>query len=117
VFNFKKYFIKQVKLQGLHPKLLKQCLAKFERSYLKNLDDMELKPKLAAYAANTVIVHDKEDKENGILDSIKFCSAYPLTKLVVTKGYGHSRIINSESIWQELKAHLNYEDITANPFN
>ncbi|MCK4711055.1 MAG: alpha/beta fold hydrolase [Gammaproteobacteria bacterium] len=117
VFNFKKYFIKQVKLQELHPDLSKQYLSKFEKSYLSDLDGMELKLKLCNYASDTIIVHDKEDKESGILDSIKFCSAYPLTKLVVTKGYGHVRIINSETVWQQLKSQLNYEDITSTPFN
>lgn len=116
VFNFKKYFTRQVKLQGLHPKLASQYIANFERSYLKDLDSMELKLKLGQYAPETVIVHDKEDKEASILDSMKFCSTYPLTSLVVTQGLGHVRIINSETVWQQLKSHLNYEDITANPF-
>lgn len=116
VFNFKKYFPKQVNLQGLHPKISKQFLAKFEKSYLSDLDRMELKLKLADYSADTVIVHDKQDKVSGVLDSIKFCSTYPLTKLVVTKDFGHNRLINSEVVWQQLKSHLNYEDITAQPF-
>ncbi|MFT5401173.1 MAG: hypothetical protein ACI8XW_003988, partial [Gammaproteobacteria bacterium] len=44
----------------------------------------------------------------------KFCQKYPLTKLMVTREYGHNRIINSESVWHELKSHLNYEDTTIN---
>lgn len=117
VFNFKKYFIKQVNLLGLHTDISRQYLSRFEKSYLSDLDGMELKQKLVNYSSDTVIVHDKMDKESGLLDSIKFCSAFPLTKLQVTRGFGHIRIINSESVWSQLKSHLNYEDITINPFH
>ncbi len=117
VFNFKKYFTRQVNFHSLHSRLSQQYLSKFERSYLTDLDRMELTLKLGNYSGDSVIVHDKEDQQSDILDSINFCSANPLTKLVTTKGYGHSRLINSEIVWQQLKSHLNYEDITANRFN
>ena len=116
IFNFKKYFTKQVNLLGFDPELSKKYLSRFEDNYRGELDQMELAKKLKDYAANTVIAHDKSDEEGNILDSMKFCSANPLAKLHVTKGYGHTRIINSESVWQQLKSHLNYEDITASRF-
>jgi hypothetical protein len=39
---------------------------------------------------------------------------YPLTKLLIAKNTEHVRIINSETVWQELKSHLNYDDTTVN---
>ncbi len=116
IFNFRKYFTKQVNLLPLHPDLSKKYLAQLEQSYLKDLDKMELDTQLKAYATDAVIVHDKADEESDYIDSVKFCSANPLTKLQVTRGYGHYRIINSESLWQQLKSVLNYEDITAHRF-
>jgi hypothetical protein len=32
----------------------------------------------------------------------------------VTKKLDHNRIINSESVWQELKSTVNYDDTTIN---
>lgn len=116
VFNFRKYFTKQVNLLPLHPELSKKYLDQLEQSYLKDLDKMDLDQKLKNYAMDTVIVHDKADEESNYIDSVKFCSDNPLTKLQVTRGYGHHRIINSESLWQQLKSVLNYEDITAHRF-
>ena len=52
--------------------------------------------------------------ESAVIDSAKFCAKYPLTRLLVTRQYDHVRIINSESVWQELKTHLNYDDTTIN---
>lgn len=116
VFNFRKYYTRQVHLLGLHPDLSKQYLSRFEHNYKNDLERMELGRKLRQYAAQTVIAHDRSDDKNPFVDSVKFCAANPLTRLLVTRGLGHLRIINSESVWQQLKAHLNYEDITANPF-
>ena len=116
IFNFRQYFTKQVNLLPLHPDLSKKYLAQLEQSYLKDLDKMELGRKLKAYATDTVIVHDKTDEESSYIESVKFCSDNPLTKLQITRGYGHYRIINSESLWQQLKSVLNYEDITAHRF-
>ena len=48
------------------------------------------------------------------VDSVKFCHKYPLTRLMLTKHTDHRRVINSESVWQELKSHLNYDDTTIN---
>ena len=116
VFNFRKYYTKQVHLLGLHPSLSKQYLSRFEQNYKNDLERMELALKLAPLAGQTVIAHDRSDDETPFVDSVKFCADHPLTRLLVTRGLGHQRIINSESVWQQLKAHLNYEDITANPF-
>lgn len=117
IFDFKQYFIKQMNMLGLHPDLAKQCLAKFEHSYMSGLDAKELHLKLKDYAGDTVIMHDKSDEESSYVDSVKFCSANPLTKLVITRGFDQNRLLNSEAVWQQLKSHLNYEDITLNRFN
>lgn len=116
IFSFRKYFTRQINKLTLHPELTRKYLAKFEQSYLKDLDKMELEQKLTAYTMDTVIVHDKADEESSYIDSAKFCASNPLTKLQVTRGYGHYRIINSESLWQQVKFILNYEDITAHRF-
>lgn len=116
IYNFKDYFSKQVNLLGLHPEITKKYLAGFNTTYLNNFDQMELDIKLQPYSEDTVIVHDNSDEESNFADSVKFTAVNPLTKLHVTRGLGHVRVINSESVWQQLKSHLNYEDITANPF-
>ena len=61
-----------------------------------------------------MIAHDESDIESSVSDSVKFCARYPLTRLLVTKKYDHQRLINSESVWQELKSTLNYDDTTIN---
>jgi len=52
--------------------------------------------------------------ESAVADSINFCNRYPQARLMVSKDTDHIRIINSESVWQELKSHLNYDDTTIN---
>ncbi len=116
IFHFRKYFTRQVNLLGLPAHLSKKYLSQLEQSYLKDLDKMELDQKLKDYAQDTVIVHDKTDEESSYLDSVKFCAANPQARLQLIQGFGHNRIINSESLWQQLKSHLNYEDITAQRF-
>ena len=75
---------------------------------------LELGRHLDKYGDTTVIAHDSGDSLSSIMDSEKFVARYPLTRLLVTKQYDHTRIINSESVWQELKSHLNYDDTTIN---
>ena len=41
-------------------------------------------------------------------------SCHTVSKLLITKNADHVRIINSETVWQELKSHLNYDDTTVN---
>ena len=61
-----------------------------------------------------MLAHDESDSESAATDSVKFCTRYPLTRLLLTKNADHMRIINSETVWQELKSHLNYDDTTIN---
>ncbi len=117
VFNFRTYFAKQLNLQHIYSKLSKQYQLKFEKDHLKKIDKIELKQKLADYSSDTLIIHDRNDHESKIIDSLNFCSAHPLTKLVAAKGYDHTRLIHAETVWQQLKSHLNYEDITSNRFS
>ena len=114
VFNYKLYFLKKLVRLELPNELVKQYAAHFARSYKGEYQRLELSRHLDKYGDTTVIAHDVGDSESSILDSEKFVTKYPLTKLLVTKKYDHSRIINSESVWQELKAHLNYDDTTIN---
>jgi hypothetical protein len=57
---------------------------------------------------------DPPGSEHATCYTAKSRSACPLIKLVVTRGYGHWRIINSASLWQLIRPHPNYEHITAN---
>ena len=114
VFNYKLFFLKKLVKLGLHADLIKQYANRFAKSYRSEYEKLELARNLDKYGDVTVIAHDESDSESSISDSAKFCARYPLTKLLVTKSHDHVRIINSESVWQELKAHLNYDDTTIN---
>lgn len=116
IYDFKAYITRQVNLLGLHPRVCKQYLDRLEQNRELDLDKIDIRKKLIPYASDIVIVHDKTDEESHYLDSVKLASAHPLMKLLLTKGQGHDLVINSESLWQQLKSHLNYEDITANRF-
>jgi predicted alpha/beta-fold hydrolase len=114
VFNYKLYFLKKLKSLKLHPNILKQYAAKFVANYDRKFAKFELATNLQKYTDHTVIVHDKADDLSPISDTVKFSSQFPPRKLVVTNKRGHDRTINSESVWQELKSMLNYEDTIAN---
>ncbi len=114
IFNYKLFFLKKLVRLNLHPDQLKQYTDRFTREYKREFSRMELWKKLDKYGDVTCIAHDQSDAVSPISDSRKFCQRYPLTKLMVTREYDHVRIINSESVWQELKSHLNYEDTTIN---
>lgn len=116
IFNMPKFFAQQIQLPGLHPDLAAKYMARLEEKSKQDYDRMSLVIKLLPYNGQTVIAHDKTDQVSDYTDSVKFCAKNPLTKLNVTNDLGHERIIHSESVWQQLKSHLNYEDITVNPF-
>lgn len=114
VFNYKLYFLKKLVKLGLHADLVKQYANRFGKVYRGEYQDLELARNLHRYGDVTVIVHDESDTECSIKDSATYCAKYPLTKLLVTRNFDHVRVINSESVWQELKSHLNYDDTTIN---
>jgi len=111
IYNVFKYFARQADQLRLHPNLKNQYLLQFERCCLKNFEKLELASTLKPYADNCLIVHDKTDKESNVLSSMKFCSVNNSAQLHVTKGFGHDRLLNSESVWQQLKRHLDYQDL------
>ena len=114
VFNYKLYFLRRLVSLKLHPDVLKQYAAKFGQVYKKEYQSLELGQHLKKYADIAVIAHDETDKETKVADSIQFCDQHPLTRLLITKQFDHDLIINSESVWQELKSTLNYDDTTIN---
>ncbi len=114
IFNYKLFFIKQLVKLKLRSGVVKQYAAKFNKVYSQQYGKLDLGRQLAKYADIAVIAHDESDPETAIGDSVKFCNRYPLTRLLVTKQFDHNRVINSESVWQELKSTLNYEDTTIN---
>ena len=114
IFNFRLFFLKKLVKLRLHPDLLRQYANGFAKVYKREYGKLELARNLDKYGDVTVIAHDQTDSESSIQDTYKFCKRFPLTKLLVTKEFDHDRIVNSESVWQELKSHLNYEDTTIN---
>jgi len=114
IFNYKLYFLKKLVKLKMPADIVKQYANRFSKTYRSEYQKLELEKHLAKYGDFTVIAHDESDSESAISDSERFCSKYPLTKLLVTKNADHVRIINSETVWQELKSHLNYDDTTVN---
>jgi len=114
VFNYKLFFLKRLVKLKLHSEVVKQYAARFGKTFNLNYKKYELATHLAKYADVSVIAHDESDSESNVGDSVKFCQQYPLTRLLVTKKFDHTRIVNSESVWQELKSTLNYDDTTIN---
>lgn len=114
IFNFRLFFLKRLVKLNFHPDLLKQYINRFAKVYQREFSKLELGRSLTRYSDVTAIVHDRSDTQSPATDSIKFCKRYPLTRLLLTREYDHDRVINSESVWQELKSHLNYEDTTIN---
>ena len=114
VFNYRLYFLKKLVRLNLHSDIVKRYAAEFGRVYKRLYEPLELSQNLPNNSDISVIVHDKSDNESALTDSEGFCQKYPLTRLVVTHKYDHYRIINSESVWHELKSHLNYDDTTIN---
>ncbi len=114
VFNYKLFFLKKLGTLKLHAELVKRYAGRFMESYRGEYLHLELARNLDKYAEVTVIAHDESDNLSAISDSARFCTRYPLTRLLVTKNQDHFKIINSESVWQELKTHLNYDDTTIN---
>ena len=114
IFNYKLHFLKQLVKLGLPADVVKQYARRFSKTYRSEYQKFELAKKLSDYADVTVIAHDESDAESAVADSIDFCHKNPLTRLMVTRSTDHVRVINSESVWQELKSHLNYDDTTIN---
>ncbi|MHC4222276.1 MAG: alpha/beta hydrolase, partial [Planctomycetota bacterium] len=114
IFNYRLFFIKQLVKLKFHPDIVKQYAARFGKIYKKEYENLDLARNLAKYGDIAVIAHDESDSESAVSDSVKFCTRYPLTRLLVTRNFDHSRVINSESVWQELKSTLNYDDTTIN---
>ncbi len=112
IFDYKLYFLKKLHPLKLRTRLVKEYSSHFGKSYRKEYQRLELAKKLPLYADYTVIAHDESDTESAFSDSEQFCAKHPVTKLLATKNGDHVRVINSESVWQELKSHLNYDDTT-----
>ena len=114
VFNFKLFFLKRLVKLKLHPEVVKQYANRFGKTFKLNYEKYDLASQLGNYSDIAVIAHDESDAESAFGDSVKFCKQNPLTRLLLTKQFDHDRIINSESVWQELKSTLNYDDTTIN---
>lgn len=114
VFNYKLYLLRKLVQLGLPKTMVKQYANHFSKTYHSEYQHLELAGKLARYSDATAIAHDETDIDSAAADSVNFCKRFPMTRLMLTRDTDHVRIINSESVWQELKSHLNYEDTTIN---
>jgi pimeloyl-ACP methyl ester carboxylesterase len=114
IFNYKLFVLKKLVKLNLHAVQVKEYANSFAKTYRSEYQKLELERNLPKYGDYTLIAHDESDSESSVSDSEKFCAKYPLTRLLVTKNTDHVRIINSETVWQELKSHLNYDDTTVN---
>jgi len=114
IFNYKLFFLKKLVNLGLPAKAVKEYANRFSKIYRSEYQKLELARKLALYDDVIAIAHDESDTDSAVADSIEFCRRYPLTRLMITKDTDHVRIINSESVWQALKSHLDYDDTTIN---
>ena len=114
VFKYKIYFLKKLQQLPMGTRKLKTYAADFVKGYEARYGKLSLARHLPKSADMTVIVHDRTDAQSPVAYSEAFCARYPLTRLLITKGLGHNRVISAESLWQELKSHLNYEDTTIN---
>ncbi len=114
VFDYKRFFLKKLVKLRLHADLIKKYANSFARAYRGEFRRLELARNLTRYSDSTVIAHDESDSESAIADSLAFCDRHPLTRLLVTRQCDHVRIINSETVWQQLKSHLNYDDTSIN---
>jgi hypothetical protein len=114
IFNYKLFFLKKLVKLNLRAGRVKQYASSFAKTYHGEYRKLELARNLGKYADDTVIAHDELDAESAIADSEKFCTRYPRTNLLITHSTDHVRIINSETVWQALKSHLDYHDTTGN---
>jgi len=114
VFNYKLFFLKRLVKLKLHPEVVRQYASRFGKTFKLNYGKFDLATRLTKYADAATIAHDECDTESSVSGSVKFCQQNPLTRLLVTKKLDHNRIVNSESVWQELKTTVNYDDTTIN---
>ncbi len=114
IFNYRSYFLQKLNSLKLHPEILKKNAEEFTRVYPRQFAKLELAKRLHKYADDAVIAHDANDSVAPIAETLKFTQKHPLTKLLITKKLDHRRIVTSESVWQELKSHIHYEDTTVN---
>ena len=114
VFNYKLFFLKRLVKLKLHPDAVKQYATRFGKTYKLNYAKFDLATRLTKYADVAIIAHEESDAESAVSNSLTFCQKNPLTRLLLTKELDHNRIINSESVWQELKSTVNYDDTTIN---
>jgi pimeloyl-ACP methyl ester carboxylesterase len=114
VFNYKLFFLKKLVKLDLHSDILKEYATRFSKVYNREYAALDLAKNLEKYSDISVIVHDREDSDSPVSDSVKFTTRYPLTKILLTTGLDHNRVLLSESVWHELKSVVHYEDTTIN---
>ncbi|MFT5503167.1 MAG: pimeloyl-ACP methyl ester carboxylesterase [Gammaproteobacteria bacterium] len=114
IFNYKLFFLKKLVKLDLHSDILKGFATRFSNVYNREYAALDLAKNLEKYSDISVIVHDREDSDSPVSDSIKFTTRYPMTKILLTTGLDHHRVLLSESVWHELKSVVHYEDTTIN---
>ncbi len=105
-FGFKQNMIDKIHGFGLYPKLFDDLLQGIEKHYGVTIDSLEIDRNLPTISHKTLILHDKNDKFTDAKHSESFCAQYPQTRLVLSEGLGHGRIINADSTWEEIQLHI-----------
>jgi pimeloyl-ACP methyl ester carboxylesterase len=83
--------------------LLKSTLEK-EFGFLS--EDYSLKAALQNISADTLLIHDAEDEEFPVSDIYALQESAPTTRLLVTEGSGHQRILANRAMMARVKEHL-----------
>jgi len=87
---------------GYDLQLFEQVSQEIEREYKMAFAELTPYKNLEIYLGKTAIVHDKRDKVVPFIHSQTLVKNHPDISLYSTEGFGHSRIINTEPVWDAL---------------
>ena len=99
---FKKYF----ELIGLGEKARKLMLDYFHRKTNKKISAFSSSISAQSINANCMIIHDKNDREVELHNSINIRNNLKNGKLIITSGLGHRRILRDYSVIDQIVSFL-----------
>jgi len=95
---FKKYF----ELIGLGERAQKLMLDFFHRKTNKKISDFSSSISVQSINANCMIIHDKNDREVELYNSINIENNLKKGKLIITSGLGHRRILRDDIVINDI---------------
>ena len=95
---FKKYF----ELIGLGEKAQKLMLDYFHRKTNKKISAFSSSISAQSINANCMIIHDKNDREVELYNSINIENNLKMGKLIITSGLGHRRILRDDIVINDI---------------